>query len=99
MDFLSWRKLHPDGQADSIMLNSLTRLPKLIPSLRPYPMIECFLDHDEAGDRATKQLFGAGLPVKDMRACYTPYKDINEYLTLAEQRKQILTPRKRGLHR
>lgn len=99
MDFLSWRKLHPEGQDDSIILNSLTLLPKLIPTLHPYPIIESLLDNDEAGDRATKQLFDAGLPVKDMRACYAPYKDINEYLILAEQRKKILTPRKRGLHR
>ena len=99
MDFLSWRKLHPEGQADSIMLNSLTLLPKLIPTLHPYPIIESILDNDEAGDRATKQLIDAGLPVKDMRACYAPYKDINEYLILAQQRKQILTPRKRGLRR
>jgi len=99
MDFLSWRKLHPEGQDDSIILNSLTLLPKLIPTLHPYPIMESLLDNDEAGDRATKQLFNAGLPVKDMRACYAPYKDINEYLILAEQKKQILTPRKRGLHR
>ena len=99
MDFLSWRKLHPEVQDDSIILNSLTLLPKLIPTLHPYPIIESLLDNDEAGDRATKQLFDAGLPVKDMRACYAPYKDINEYLILAEQRKQILTPRKRGLRR
>ena len=99
MDFLSWRKLHPEEQADSIILNSLTLLPKLIPTLHPYPIIESLLDNDEAGDRATKQLFDAGLPVKDMRACYAPYKDINEYLILAEQKKQILTPRKRGLRR
>lgn len=98
MDFLSWRKLHPEGQDDSIILNSLTLLPKLILTLHPYPIIESLLDNDEAGDRATKQLIDAGLPVKDMRACYAPYKDINEYLILAEQRKKILTPRKRGLH-
>ena len=99
MDFLSWRKLHPEVQADSIILNSLTLLPKLIPTLHPYPIIESLLDNDQAGDRATKQLIDAGLPVKDMRACYAPYKDINEYLILAEQKKQILTSRKRGLHR
>ena len=99
MDFLSWRKLHPEGQDDSIILNSLTLLPKLIPTLHPYPIIESLLDNDEAGDRATKQLIDAGLPVKDMRACYAPYKDINEYLILAEQRKKIPTPRKRGLRR
>ena len=99
MDFLSWRKLHPEVQDDSIILNSLTLLPKLIPSLHPYPIIESLLDNDESGDRATKQLIDAGIPVKDMRACYAPYKDINEYLILAEQRKKILTPRKRGLRR
>ena len=99
MDFLSWRKLHPEGQDDSIILNSLTLLPKLIPTLHPYPIMESLLDNDEAGDRATKQLFDAGLLVKDMRACYAPYKDINEYLILAEQRKKIPTPRKRGLRR
>ena len=99
MDFLSWRKLHPEVQDDSIILNSLNLLPKHIPSLHAYTMIESLLDNDEAGDRATKQLFDAGLPVKDMRACYAPYKDINEYLILAEQRKKILTPRKRGLRR
>ena len=99
MDFLSWRKLHPEVQDDSIILNSLNLLPKLIPSIHPYPLIESFLDNDEAGDRATKQLIDAGLPVKDIRVCYAPYKDINEYLILAQQRKQILTPRKRGLRR
>ena len=99
MDFLSWRKLHPEVQADSIMLNSLTLLPKLILSLHSYATIESFLDNDEAGDRATKQLIDAGLPVKDIRACYAPYKDINEYLILAEQRKKTPTPRKRGLRR
>lgn len=99
MDFLSWRKLHPEEQDDSIILNSLTLLLKLIPTLHPYPIIESLLDNDESGDRATKQLIDAGIPVKDMRACYAPYKDINEYLILAEQKKQILTPRKRGLRR
>ena len=99
MDFLSWRKLHPEVQDDSIILNSLNLLPKRISSLHAYTMIESLLDNDEAGDRVTKQLIDAGLPVKDMRACYAPYKDINEYLILAQQRKQILTPRKRGLRR
>ena len=99
MDFLSWRKLHPEVQADSIILNSLTLLPKLIPTLHPYPIIEGFLDNDEAGDRATKQLIDAGLPVKDMRACYALYKDINEYLVQRLQGKKISPPRKRGLRR
>ena len=44
MDFLPWRKLHPEVQTDSIILNSLTLLPKLIPTLHPYPIIETLLD-------------------------------------------------------
>ena len=99
MDFLSWRKLHPEVQDDGIILNSLTLLPKFIPTLHAYTMIESLLDNDEAGDRATKQLFDAGLPVKDMRACYTPYKDVNEYLVQRLQGKKISPPRKRGLRR
>ena len=99
MDFLSWRKLYPEVQDDSIILNSLTLLPKLIPSLHPYSIIESFLDNDEAGDRATKQLIDARLPVKDMRACYTPYKDVNEYLVQRLQGKKVSPPRKRGLRR
>ena len=99
MDFLSWRKLHPEVQDDSIMLNSLTLLPKLISSLHPYTMIESFLDNDEAGDRATKQLIDVGLSIQDMRACYAPYKDVNEYLVQRLQGKKISPPRKKGLHR
>ena len=99
MDFLSWRKLHPEVQDDSIILNSLNLLPKLIPSLHAYTMIESLLDNDEAGDRVTKQLIDAGLPVKDIRACYTPYKDVNEYLVQRLQGKKISPPRKRGLRR
>ena len=99
MDFLSWRKLHPEVQDDSIMLNSLNLLPKLIPTFHPYTMIESFLDNDEAGDRATKQLIDVGLSIQDMRACYAPYKDVNEYLVQRLQGKKISPPRKRGLHR
>ena len=99
MDFLSWRKLNPEGQADSIMLNSLTLLPKLISSLHAYTMIESFLDNDEAGDRATKQHIDTGLSIKDMRACYAPYKDVNEYLVQRPQGKKISPSRKRRLRR
>ena len=54
MDFLSWRKLHPEVQDDSIILNSLNLLPKLIPSLHTYTMIESLLDKDEAAGSVYK---------------------------------------------
>ena len=46
LDFLSWRKLHPEIDADSIVLNSLALLPKVIPLVTSYTSIECFLDND-----------------------------------------------------
>jgi len=56
MDFLSWRKLHPEIDADSIVLNSLALLPKIIPLITSYTSIECFLDNDVAGRKAFDQL-------------------------------------------
>ena len=52
MDFLSWRKLHPEIEADSIVLNSQALLPKVVPRVLRYTYIECFLDNDEAGRKA-----------------------------------------------
>lgn len=37
MDFLSWRKLHPEIEADSIVLNSLALLPKPQFGLMSFP--------------------------------------------------------------
>ena len=36
------------------MLNLLTLLPKLMPTLHPYPIIESLLDNDEVRDWATR---------------------------------------------
>lgn len=99
MDFLSWRKLHPEANTDSIVLNSLALLSKAIPKLQPYVSVECFLDNDEAGNLATQKLREAGLPIKDMRHCFAPCKDVNEYLIHQLQEQKITPIRKRGLHR
>jgi len=95
---------YPNLNFDIFCLNSETKIQPFLSGLyeSDFETDKLYIgvyDNDEAGDRATKQLFDAGLPVKDMRACYAPYKDINEYLILEEQRKKILTPRKRGLCR
>lgn len=66
MDFLSWRTLHPNEEAGSIVLNSLALLPKVLPSLAGYTTIECFLDNDEAGKRAITSIQSTGIVVKDM---------------------------------
>lgn len=56
MDFLSWRKLNPEIDADYIVLNSLALLPKIIPRVLGYTSIECFFDNDEAERKAFDQL-------------------------------------------
>lgn len=101
MDFLSWRKLHPEVEADSIVLNSLALLPKVLPSLAGYTTIECFLDNDEAGKSAIASIQSAGVLVKDMSDLYAPHKDVNEWLcSFSKEQKQVLHPTgKRGLRR
>lgn len=100
MDFLSWRTLHPNEPSDSLVLNSLTLLPRALPQLQAYPYVECFLDNDEAGRKALLNLREAGIEVKDMSRLYAPYKDLNEWLCAERKsQKQALPPRKRGLRR
>lgn len=101
MDFLSWRTLKPESEADSIVLNSLALLPKVLPSLAKYTTIECFLDNDEAGKSAIASIQSTGVLVKDMSELYAPHKDVNEWLcSLSKEQKQPIYPiRKRGFRR
>ncbi len=102
MDFLSWRKLHPEIDADSIVLNSLALLPKVIPLITSYTSIECFLDNDEAGRKAFEQLKCSCPHVVDGSVRYQAHKDLNEWLVAQSKikEKQVLLPTtKRGIRR
>lgn len=102
LDFLSWRKLHLEIDADSIVLNSLALLPKIIPLITSYTSIECFLDNDEAGRKAFDQLKRSCPHITDGSTRYRDHKDLNEWLVAQSKikEKQVLLPTtKRGIRR
>ena len=102
MDFLSWRKLHPEINAASIVLNSLALLPKIIPLITSYTSIECFLDNDVAGRKAFDQLKCSCPRIIDGSVRYQAHKDLNEWLVAQSKlkEKQVLLPTtKRGIRR
>lgn len=102
MDFLSWRKLHREINADSIVLNSLALLPKIIPLITSYTSIECFLDNDEAGRKAFEQLKRSCPHVIDGSVRYQAHKDLNEWLVTQSNLKEkepLLSSTKRGIRR
>ena len=102
MDFLSWRKLHPEINADSIVLNSLALLPKVIPLITSYTSIECFLDNDVAGRKAFDQLKRSCPHVIDGFVRYQAHKDLNEWLVAQSKLKEkqpLLSSTKRGIRR
>ena len=102
MDFLSWRKLHPEINADSIVLNSLALLPKIIPLLTSYTSIECFLDNDVAGRKAFDQLKCSCPRIIDGSVRYQAHKDLNEWLVAQSKLKEkqpLLSSSKRGIRR
>ena len=99
MDFLSWRKLYPEIDADSIVLNSLALLPKVTPLITSYTSIECFLDNDEAGRKAFDQLKRSCPHIIDGSVRYLAHKDLNEWLVAQSKVKEKLPTTKRGIRR
>ena len=97
MDYLSFLTIrvnnNPEesrtGEQDYMVLNSVTNLSKAEQLLRPYSRIGCFLDNDQAGQRAyenLKKMFGNRL--QDMSHHYKEHKDLNDYLWHRNQAKQ-----------
>lgn len=102
MDFLSWRKLHPEIDSDSIVLNSLALLPRIIPLITSYTSIECFLDNDEAGRKAFELLKCSCPHVTDGAVRYQAHKDLNEWLVAQSKLKEkqpLLSSTRRGIRR
>ena len=97
MDYLSFLTIRVNNnpeeprtnEQDYMVLNSVTNLSKAEQLLRPYTQIGCFLDNDQAGQRAyenLKKIFGNRL--QDMSHHYAGHKDLNDYLCHRNQAKQ-----------
>ena len=109
MDYLSYLTIrvnnHPEEPRieaqDYMVLNSVTNLSKAKRLLRPYSRIGCFLDNDQAGQKAVeslKKMFGERL--RDMSKHYAEHKDLNDYLChhirakQAEKKSQVQSVRR-----
>ena len=88
MDYLSFLTLRkrerltvPCYDADLLVLNSVNNLPKVLPRLRAYKHLYCYLDNDDAGRRVVDMLRELkGDAVHDMMEAYPFYKDLNDIL-------------------
>lgn len=82
-DYLSYQvltlvlKLDP---TDSIILNSVSLVNRILNSCQPYERVELYLDNDPAGNRATQLILQACGQASDNRFWYRGYKDLNEFL-------------------
>lgn len=84
MDFLSYLtiKKYPAFSLNVVVLNSVANLDKAIPFLQCNNNIHLFLDHDEAGRKATAEIVNRcpQSEVIDLSGFYLGYKDVNDYL-------------------
>ena len=90
IDMLAYMTLYariPDNgvtvieQCDFFVLNGVGEVRVLLPYLKEYDSIHCFLDNDEAGRTATKEITKAypGISI-DESYRYQSYNDLNDFL-------------------
>jgi len=80
MDFLSWKRLHPDQRPSVIVLNAITMLGYAIERLKTFQKIDVFFDNDDPGRRCTKELSDQIPWAVDCSYEYEGLKDYNEKL-------------------
>lgn len=85
MDYLSAMQLGIIA-SDWLVLNSISNVEKAVKVLQGYERIECYLDNDEAGQRAFQKLRDSfGDKVIDRSSLYADHKDLNDYLLSQRQ--------------
>ena len=82
IDYLSALALSIISGADVIILNSVVNVNKVVPYLKGYTAINCYLDNDNAGQTALAELTAIyGSTVINRSTLYSGFNDLNEYLT------------------
>jgi len=92
-DLLSHEMLNKNSGSptDFLVLNSLVNLKKTSQILEAYETINLYLDHDEAGRKATKSILLQYPNAVDKSSLYQSYKDLNEYhLAKVKGRRKII---------
>ena len=83
IDYLSALTLGIISGADAIILNSVVNVNKVMPYLKDYITINCYLDNDTAGRTALTELTAVyGSTVIDCSTLYSEFNDLNEYLSI-----------------
>ncbi len=91
IDYLSALTLGIISGADAIILNSVVNV-KVMPYLKDYITINCYLDNDTAGRTALTELTAIyGSTVIDRSTLYSEFNDLNEYLTNQSFTKNTLS--------
>lgn len=81
IDYLSALTLGIISGADAIILNSVVNVNKVMPYLKDYITINCYLDNDTAGRTALTELTAIyGSTVIDRSTLYSEFNDLNEFL-------------------
>ena len=80
-DLLSYLELRSQKvkAGDFLVLNSLVNLKKASSILVAYKTINLYLDHDEAGIKATQHIMHQYPGTRDGSGFYSSFKDLNEY--------------------
>lgn len=92
IDYLSALTLGIISGADAIILNSVVNVNKVMPYLKDYITINCYLDNDTAGRTALTELTALyGSSVIDRSILYSEFNDLNEYLTNQSFTKNTLS--------
>ena len=92
IDYLSALTLGIISGADAIILNSVVNVNKVMPYLKDYITINCYLDNDTAGRTALTELTAIyGSTVIDRSTLYSEFNDLNEYLTNQSFTKNTLS--------
>lgn len=89
IDYLSALILGIIQGLDAIILNSVSNVGKVIPYLRDYSAIHCYLDNDNAGKSAFAAISAEFDNVIDRSTLYSQFNDLNEFLI---QSKNVINP-------
>ena len=79
LSFLTMKRINQFRQ-NTVILNSVTNLPKAEKYIRSHEKVYTFLDNDEAGQQATARLKSVCKSLSDQSGFYARYKDLNDYL-------------------
>ena len=81
IDYLSALTLGIITGNDAVVLNSVVNVNKVIPYIKDYSVINCYLDNDNAGQTALSELKAIyGTTVIDHSSLYSGFNDLNEFL-------------------